>query len=162
MSRRRNPSKVKASADLELVLDLADSFMRHWEEDDGLDAKERREARLQRKAFDGAARRLRSTMAALQGVGIVEVEVLRSLLGNRRSELEGDPHGFDALSKLGMENMQKAQRFADRLAENAGFLQRYLDYRGCAGCSDHGHEAGMAAGALRSKQIRKALGYTFP
>lgn len=149
-------------SDLERVLDLAETFMGHWESDDGMNRKEVREAQETRAAFDRARERLREAVPILSKLSPVERQVLLSMVGEIKTAVQGDPLGFDSFSKLDAEAMQRAQRFADGLAENAGALQGYLDARGCAGCGDHGHDAAMEQGAKRRKQVRKALGYTHP
>ena len=41
-------------------------------------------------------------------------------------------------------------------------LAEYIDYRGGAGCGDHGHEEAIKKAETKKKRVCKALGYSCP
>ena len=68
---------------------------------------------------------------------------------------------FDEL-KSEEKDVQGLASHASQLSALAGELSEYLEYRGAAGCGDHGHDEALAKAQKRRKKVRRALGYTYP
>lgn len=68
---------------------------------------------------------------------------------------------FDEL-KPEERDVQGLANLASLLCTISGELSEYLEWRGAAGCGDHGHDEALAKAQKRRKKIRKALGYTYP
>ena len=69
---------------------------------------------------------------------------------------------WDNLAQLSADQLRALQDQADHLAIQCGMVSRYLEYRGAAGCGDHGHDAALAQAMRARKKIRRALGYAMP
>ena len=69
---------------------------------------------------------------------------------------------LDAKKKDFVVDIQSLSDHASNLSVIAAELSEYFDYRGAAGCGDHGHDAALAKAQKRRKKVRKALGYTCP
>lgn len=58
--------------------------------------------------------------------------------------------------------LQDLGREASGLAQHAAWLSEYLEFRGAAGCGDHGHDEAAVKADAKLKTVRKAMGYTYP
>lgn len=55
--------------------------------------------------------------------------------------------------------LNDASRTLNRLTQDLAFLAEYADWRGGAGCGDHGEVKATKKAEARLKKVRKALGY---
>ena len=63
---------------------------------------------------------------------------------------------------LNSRDIQELASEASSLCAITGELSEYFEWRGAAGCGDHGHDDALKKAQKRRKKVRKALGYSYP